>query len=268
MRPSDENQHSTRPNLMSSPRRGGNDESILAMLERDGTRGIGRGAASPARLWWYVGGGTLAVCLVGTLIWLARDNTGQPPGEPVAQAATVEAAPVRSEGDGQHAAIIDEAQPASTHQEVPPLVLLTPPGQASAEEAPRPTHAAVVVDEKVSAQKQPAVADAAPKPVPAAVVEQPAARHEAAGAAAVPRVSEPKRAAKARERSRAGKPVFAPHGKSVPKPKKGAVAAQPGEASVDSDVALISAVIQHSAKHPDGGCDTEAGCAAKATAQP
>ncbi|MCS0808065.1 hypothetical protein NX774_09055 [Massilia agilis] len=253
---------------MSSPRRGGNDESILAMLERDGTRGLGRGPASPARLGWYVGGAVLAVCLVGTLIWLARDNTGLPPGEPVAQASPVEASPARSEGDGQHAAIIDEARPAPARQDEPPLVLLSPPAQSSAEEAPRPTHAAVV-DEKVGVQKQAAVAEAAPKPVAAAaVIEQPATRHAAVAAAPVSRVAEPKRPASASQRPRAGKLAVAQHGKTLARPKKPAGTVQPVSAPVDSDVALISAVIQHSAKHNDGGCEAEAGCAAKATAQP
>lgn len=268
MRPSDENQHSTRPNLMSSPRRGGNDESILAMLERDGTRGIGRNSAPPARLGWYVGGTVLAVCLIGTLIWLARDNTGLPPGEAAVQASAVEATPARAQGDGQHAAIIDEARPALAHQDEPPLVLLSPPAQSSAEEAPRPTHAAVVVDEKVGVRKQTAVPDA-PKPAaPAPVIEQPAARHEAVAAAPVPKASESKHPARASAGPRAGKPALAQHGKTLPRQKKPAAPAQAGNAPVDSDVALISAVIQHSAKHNDAGCEAEAGCAAKATAQP
>ncbi|GAB3435580.1 hypothetical protein GCM10027320_20500 [Massilia solisilvae] len=237
------------------------------MLERDGMRGLGRGPASPARLGWYVGGAALAACLVGTLIWLARDNTGLPPGEPVAQASTVETTPARGESDGQHAAIIDEARPALALQDEPPLVLLSPPAQSSAEEAPRPTHAAVVVDETAGVPKQAAVPEAAPKPV-AALIEQPAARHEAVAAVPVPRVPEPKRPARAGQRPRAGKLALAQHGKPPARPKKPAAAAQPGNAPVDSDVALISAVIQHSAKHNDGGCEAEAGCAAKATAEP
>ena len=73
MRPTDENQAgSTRPNLMSSRRAVGED-NILAMLERDSARRTGT-RASNLRLACYGAAAAFAGILVGGVAWLAYDN--------------------------------------------------------------------------------------------------------------------------------------------------------------------------------------------------
>lgn len=70
MRPTDENQpRSRRPNLMSPSRRTSGDIPILAML--DG-RASGRRSGARPRLLWYGAGGMLACALLAVLAWLVR----------------------------------------------------------------------------------------------------------------------------------------------------------------------------------------------------
>lgn len=285
MRPTDENQHSTRPNLMSSGRRGGNEESILAMLERDG----GRGGGLPAsRLALYGAGAAVALGLVAALVWLARDQSASDlivaPDAPVAIVA--EAAPPRpaprvaeaapQQPAAQAAIIVDEPPPPakSASQELPPLVLLTP---SQAAEHTGTAHAPVpAVAETHSAEEAPAGSG----------VRTGAAAETASKArpiATAPAHAEPKRVAKtataprqegARPRN-AAKPAGAPNrvashhaaARPAPKQKKPAVTPQPTQ-KVDSDVALISAVIQHASNRANaagGDCGAEGNCAAKAT---
>lgn len=283
MRPTDENQHSTRPNLMSSGRRGGNEESILAMLERDAGRGAG---LRRSRLVVYGAGATVAVGLVVALVWLAREQSAsdvivaaEAPVAIVAEASPPRPAPHGAEATAQQplpqaAMIVDEPQPPAkaAQQEVPPLVLLTPPQEA--EHPSVATASATTAHPAESAQ-----GPAAPDVRTAAAPERPP---EARPAAAVTPHSETKRAAKTaaparresstRVRSTA-KPAetrVAGHhaaGRATPKAKKQPPPQQHVE-KVDSDVALISAVIQHASNRANaagGNCVGEANCAAKAT---
>jgi hypothetical protein len=269
---------------MSSGRRGGNEESILEMLERDGGRGSG---LPPSRLALYGTGAAVAVGLVAALVWLARDQgasdlivAAEAPVAIVAEASPPRPAPhgaevVTQQPTPQAAIIVDEPQPTAKTppQEVPPLVLLTP--SQAAEHASAAHTPAPAVAETHPVEKAPAGADVRT----AAAAETAAKARPIAGG---PAHAEPKRVAKtamaprqegARPRAPA-KPAAAPSraashhaaARQAPKQKKQAVTSQPAQ-KVDSDVALISAVIQHASNRANaaGDCGGEANCAAKAT---
>lgn len=227
MRPTDENQYgSTRPNLMSSSRRG-SEESILSMLERDSGRSRRHSAG---RMTLYGAAGLLVVALVGTVAWLARDSGSQQQVEPtlvsrpapMVAMADVTPAPHESR-HAEGAAIIDNPEPpplgprsaAPQPADPPPLVLVTP--QATA--APKASEA---------------VQQAAPARLPAAAPAKPA------------RVA---RAEPARPRPAAKPAAAARSPVRKPAAKKG----KPAERDrVDTDVQLLSAIISHSGKRaPD-----------------
>jgi len=135
-----------RPNLMSSSRRGGREDSILAKLEREPARRAG--AANGARLAWYGAAVAVAVGLTATLVWLAA-GAGPAPLEvtrPDPAAATMASmAPEPAE-----AALIVDAAPdparvlAAAPAPIPPLRLLEPAevAAAPARAAPAPVKAA------------------------------------------------------------------------------------------------------------------------------
>lgn len=262
MRPKDENQHgSMRPNLMSSARRGASEDNILAMLERDSAR---RGSSS--RMAWYGTGSALALVLVGALAWLAYDSgalhedqvltpvavaprVAEPAGTAAAQAPRQAAIqPARA------AAIVDTApEPArpadagappakASVGEPAPLVLLSPDQAASiqAAAARAPTHAA---GPQRAAPKAAPVRAAARKAAPKRGMASLAPVHKRIAAQrAVPRI---RPAAHAPARRVA-------HPAGVARLKKAQPAAPPAaEAPVDSDVALISAIIGRSSRHAE-----------------
>lgn len=282
MRPTDENQHgSTRPNLMSSgTRRGGGEDNILAMLERNAERGR---LGSP-RMAWYLSGAVLVVFLTVALAWLLRENAASqdlhgvqmpapvPDPVPPTAAAAPEVKPVAAPVAPPvlAATIIDDPQPAvraaepkaaqeatPAHEERPPLVLLSP-AEAETGRPAGPVHevaakaqpresakapprkiARADVREAVPAREAPAVRTVrtvqASKPAPRA--------HPAVAASAVP-----KTATRATAPARARKPHPAGAGRA-------------SEAPVDSDVALISAIISHSPAHAAERANA-AGCTA------
>lgn len=227
MHPSDENQASfkqpgARPNLMSSTRRGGHEDSILARLDGEpGARG-----GSGARLAWYGTAALIAVGLTATLAWLAA-GTGQPalelargsevrmvqPQPVVTAPARVHVAPApRATARTGSAAVIVDAPPASSPDPAP---LAPPPAVPVPQRLPAPVAAADTADTAKPAPARaltPARARPAPSPRPA-----------------------PRQAAR---------------------PARGA-----NEASVDSDVALISAVIFHANGHAASQDDTATACA-------
>lgn len=218
MRPSDENQgHFTRPNLMSSLRRGGDEDSILARLERDpGRRG---GAGMGVRIAWYGAAAMVAIGLTATLAWLAAGN-GVPapelaPGAPPAAARAGEpGAP--PEAARVPAALIVDALPEPA----------AAPVLAAAPAPPAPP--ALRLLEPVAAR--PAPVKVAPDPV--RVVAKPAPRGDtrraaASGTRGAPRAPAPRQAAR---------------------PARSVNPAR-GEVHDDSDVALISAVIYHANGH-------------------
>jgi hypothetical protein len=255
VRPTDENQHgSTRPNLMSSgTRRAGNEDNILAMLDRNerGRRG------GPPRLAVYGAAGVVVMLLITVLAWLVQENMSStatlrvveqaavvrvpdPPGsEPAAGAST---GPQSEPGPALAATIVDnpDSQPAVTARtpavaaaaaittaqaagpELPALVLLSaaPPSSTSNSKAERAGAARLqpVREPEASPPGQPsALARLAARPRPAAISPAPRA---------------PTRAAQAKgKKSRAG------------------AAEQAVEAQADTDVALISAIISQSSRH-------------------
>jgi hypothetical protein len=286
VRPTDENQAgSTRPNLMSS-RRGAGEENILAMLERDSARRTGP-RMSGVRLASYGAAAALAGILVGGVAWLAWDNHQSvqelqaqheavneanatvppvmpdavlPPQAPPAVAA---ANPV----DVPHAAVIvDESArkrdtvvasaPAST---VPPLVMLPPHELNGSKPAPTATRAAQdTAPAKAAKSEPPPAPELVQKQLPPQAPQQKQA--QAPKQAKVQAKSSPeKKADKARKpASRPTKPTAAPaRGKAAtrvaakgkPETSRTRKAAPNAEPAVDSDVALISAIIQHAERH-------------------
>lgn len=228
MRPTDENQYgSTRPNLMSSNRRGG-EESILSMLERDSGRSRRHSAG---RLTLYGAAGLVLLALVGTIAWLAREQAGSQQAEQVlsARPAPVVAMAEPSadtHGHAEGAAIIDSPEP-------PPLGARAP---ATAQAAPEASPLVLVPPEE--ARPAPAAAPAVRTPMPAMAAAQPKPPRSAA-----PR---PRMTAKA---ASAGKSQVA--ARRQPPAKKATPA--PARDGVDTDVALISAIISHSGKRPAQG---------------
>ena len=220
MRSSDEHQANPtqlhlRPDLMSSARHGGNEDSILARLEREPARRAAPGGTG-VRVAWYGGAVLVALGLTGALAWLAagqdtphrvesaharmaaRAIVADEPAAPLAAAIIVDAAPALPP-------VAAPAPVASTAHvlppPVPPLRLLRPANGARVPVKPTRTAAAP----ERSAAKTLA---AAPAPFQA-------------------RASAPRQAAR---------------------PAKHAGPARVTEAP-DSDVALISAVIYHANGH-------------------
>ena len=246
MRPSDENQAaSTRPNLMSS-RRGAGEENILAMLERDSARRSGARMSS-SRLAWYCAAAAFAGILVGAVAWLAYDNRDtagalqvQVQAERVAEEEV--AAQPAPESPHPHtsaaapeapaAALIVDQPPAAP----PPLVMLAPDGAAKA----RPAAPA-----KETAPVQASTAPLPPKAAPPLEAKPPKTDRQPV-------------LAKADKADKAGKPAARVAKAQRPAAAKAAAGARgrvkplspaPAEPGVDTDVALISAIIAHSERH-------------------
>lgn len=277
MRPTDENQAaSTRPNLMSS-RRGAGEDNILAMLERDSARRPG-GRMSGVRLASYGAAAALAGILAGGVAWLAYDNhktaqdlqarhdavTGAAPT--VLADASLPPLPPPSPGPSpiveapRAAVIVDEsarradapAAPASpaVASSVPPLVMLPPSEAAGAKPTlPAPRLVREVAPQKPAKRSPPLVA-------PRIVAEKKAEP-------VTPRLASVKKAEKAVEKKADKSPKPASRvAKAAParavapakvrvdsavRPRKMSV--KPAGAAVDSDVALISAIISQSERH-------------------
>lgn len=286
MRPTDENQAaSTRPNLMSSRRAAGED-NILAMLERDSARRAGSRLSSP-RLAWYCVAAAFSGIVVGVIAWLAYDRHTTPPALQVEAERVVEdtvetpalpplagePAPARLAEAPRAALIVD--QPQDKPSAPPPLVML-PPEEAGAAAPARETPAAPTGE----------AVNTPPAPVPAPEMTQADAGKPAAGSGKETRSEQaPKpektekavkivqaaksektaKPGKAEKSDKATKDEKAPRAaaRTTAKPsaqhkavadkaqaRKGKKAAAPAtETAVDSDVALISAIIAQSERH-------------------
>jgi hypothetical protein len=297
---------------MSSSRRGGTEESILAMLEREGARGIGRRLSTARRLMWYGGGSVLVVGLVGLLVWLARGSTEQQQVDAIALAAPVETSVAHGEARKAEpasasvhpaAAIVEEPQQAVQSQPQPPATV-SPPSEVRTADASEMHGAAVVQDYAVAAGGAAVIENdplAAPSEQPAPQEVRPsahmgtahdtmeppathlaAAHDKAQTAAAAPKpapaapvvaVAQVKHTTKAARRERAhshaAKKATAAHAgrHTAARAAKGRKPQAIQKAvAVDSDVALISAVIRHANTGDPAApsCD----CAEKATPQP
>jgi hypothetical protein len=252
VRPTDEDQSSSRrPNLMSSTRRTASETNILAMLDRQEGGGlmrrILRGFRNGPPLMWYGAAGMLVIVLVGSLAWLARDN---------GSSASVDSALAGAVGSG--------AKQAPEIAVVPAPASLAVSAEASAEAADLPPAAgATIVDlapAAESAAEPMAPVQAAPVQLPHALPPQqhagriaprdvqhdplrPAAHATLAKAAPRPPVARApaaRPAVQAHAEARGRRPAGLP--KPAPKPAPGAV---------DTDVALISAIIQHANKRQE-----------------
>jgi hypothetical protein len=211
---------------MGSSRRNASDINILAMLD-----GLGARPHAKRTMLWYGAGSVLVCGLIGTLAWLAHEPTahldstmvagGLPP--PPATAAAASAPPVQVER------VSDTLAAPATSQAAGGATIVNLPDE------PRPALAA-----KPGADDPPLRILPAPKPAPVArapapkspAVHLPPARSAAASA----------------------------HPAAHASPKRGAPAIKPlpAPAAVDTDVALISAIIQHAANRreatEDAGC--------------
>ena len=224
MRSSDEHQANTtqpplRPDLMSSARHGGNEDSILARLEREPARRAAPGGTG-VRVALYGGAVLVALGLTGTLAWLAAGQDTPHRVEPAHAGIAARAIAADAPAAPLAAAIIVDAAPALAPMAAP---VSTP--------APAVSTAHVL-----------------PPPVPPLRLLRPADGGRAP--------AKPTRAAAAPERSaaRAVDPAPAPFQTRASVPRQAARPtkhAGPVRATEppDSDVALISAVIYHANGH-------------------
>ena len=191
MRPSDENQNgSTRPNLMSSSRRpAASGDGILASLER------GPSAARTHRSWLIIGG-TAAAVLTLMIAWLAYGN-----------ATSVRALPP--------SAIKRPAAPAHSAEPSSRTAMVMLP----ADERARAPVEALPKEERLSR----------PPPVARGIAAKPVATPRQAARTSKPAVARPKVRTVAAQKQKAPSPTASPE--------------------VDSDVALLSAILAHSPRH-------------------
>ena len=234
MRPTDEDQsRSRRPNLMSSTRRSANEINILAMLDRHESVGLPQrmlsGLRSMPALFWYGTAGVLVVGLVGTLAWLAGDG-----GAPSPAAAALAGA-----ADGK-----------TTAAAAPPAAALATPGVTGAAEPaaePLPGAGATIVEVAPAPVTAPVTKAVAPAPARALPPQQHAGR-------IVPREArrDPQGLAAHAAANPAPRPVAA-RAPAHAEMRRGrqAPSAKPAQDAVDTDVALISAIIQHAGKRQE-----------------
>lgn len=228
MRPTDENQGAfTRPNLMSPSHRAGED-SILAKLERDPARRGGK--PGRGRMAWYGAGLVVAAGLTATLVWLAADN-----GKPAPLLAQASRAPVPVPAQAPAPPLVTTVAPphpstaaliVDPPSDPPPLRLLEP-----APKAAEPVRVPVHVPARVAAASSKPVAAAKAAPVRTQAMAKPEPRPGAA---------------QAKAKQAAAKPAARPPARVARAPQP---ARQPEQ--VDSDVALISAVIVYGSGHPE-----------------
>ncbi|KQQ89185.1 hypothetical protein [Massilia sp. Leaf139] len=267
-----------------SSRRGAGEENILAMLERDSARRPGS-RMSGVRLASYGAAAALVGILAGGVAWLAYDNhrtaaelqfqhdlannaAPQPATEaalpPAPPPAAVTAPAIEAP---RPAVVVDEsARPrdATVASAPPPLVML-PQHELAGTKAPTPAPAPRAPQESAP-QPAPEVSappaqEAAPRTVQEAKPAKPA-KAQAPAVAARPTAEKKKveKTAKSTKpaptRAKAtAKATAKTTAKATAKTKSDAAARQrktaaaTTEPAVDSDVALISAIIQHSDRH-------------------
>jgi hypothetical protein len=207
---------------MSSTRRTANEINILAMLDRHEAAGLParllRGLrASPATA-WYGTAGALVCVLVGLLAWLAHDSDSFSVDSALAGAVTVgPAAPIAAA----------QPEPASASLSAP-----EPP----ADPEPAPAARAAIVDVAPAPAAEPAapVQHAGRSPREVTRDPQRPAAHATAGK---------------NNRTAAGKAPVSSHAAILPhaepRHKRPAPLPKAAVVPVDTDVALISAIIQH-----------------------
>lgn len=229
MRPPDENQHgSTRPNLLSGARRHvGGDDNILERLERDSAR---HASGNRSRAAWYAAAASLVLLMIVVLAWTAYDN-----------ASTVRVIPMkRVPVDSGGAALVTVDQPETTPvpgpapasppsvpapvAALPPLVLL-PSHEAAPDKPPVPAKTGDLASTVAPVPVQPTVRTA-PKVAPPTAVARPSVRLAVAA-----------------------------------RPRKPGASPLQSDAAVDTDVALLSAIIIHDSTHAEEKAQLDAAAA-------
>ena len=254
MRPSDENQAASshphlRPNLMSSARRSGHEDSILAKLEREPARRehtrIGK------RLAWYGCAALAALSLTAILAWLAAGSG--PQALEVAHGSASRPAPNDAARPSSAQAAQEFPQPLQINDSQFARIVDAAPAQASAQAYPQASpHAGTPPHRAPPATLPPLRMLDAPAARPPPVTPTAAA---AAAAPAWPARVVPAAAPGAKTQARAGASRTRPaavrsSARQAPR------AARAGEHD-DSDVALISAVIYHANGHAVGEAGSE-----------
>lgn len=243
MRPTDENQPgSRRPNLMSSSRRATGDINILALLD-----GQARGRRFRARpVFWYGTAGVLACSLLVALAWLVRSAT--PPrhkdtaGANASVAHEVPATVATSGGTAAHASAfaikheVNAAPAAETSAQPPASPRAVPESGAQTSATVR---GAVIVD-LAGPTSPPSIATPAPAAPPQTTADMTPSR------AQPPAVHLPAARAQPAYRTVTNQaPVPAHAGSVPPRQKRPTARTTTPPATIDTDVALISAILQH-----------------------
>ena len=259
MRPPDENQHgSTRPNLFSGARRRfSEDDNLLARLERDSAR---QASGNRSRAAWYVAAAALVLLLLVVVAYTAYENAGIVRLLPVAQPVGPDAAVVPVH-PGDNAAIPDPpsnlpvqrntpwhaAAPTFARDDagsLPPLVLL----HTHDAESVKP-----VRPEQLANAPKPVMQLTIPAPAPVQKIVKPAL------AALIPAAPPP---APSRVAS-----YTAPQAAVAARIRKPAPSRDVAEAPVDTDVALLSAIIIHAGSHADERAQLESAAACARVAE-
>jgi len=253
VRPTDEDQSgSRRPNLMSSTRRTASETNILAMLDRHESGGpvrrLLRGLRGAPAMVWYGTAGVLVIGLVGSLAWLARDG-GTPSPADSAPAGTA-----ASGGPSVAAASTLNTPAAATASATAEVVSAADAGLAD----PPPPAGATIVDLAPASPPPPTEAAPTPRALPP---QEHAGRILPRDGRSAPQHDRPRdrehdgqRLAAAPKPTRtAGSRPAAAHaqGHAETRVRRNAAPTKQAPAAVDTDVALISAIIQHASKRQD-----------------
>ena len=260
MRPTDENQPgSRRPNLMSSSRRTTGDINILAML--DGQASGRRPRALPAAL-RYGAAGVLACSFMATLVWLVQDDAPARDGakDDVAQASPHSGATGPTTHPASATALRD-AQPAGTH-EVELVVTQRDDLFPARDSMP----AGVPGKGMAPAAETSASATSIPAAPARAAADGHATTHATKHATA--QAAPPARTPPGSQTAPVRTPSLTRTVATTSHPKRGTGAARTApRPAVDTDVAVISAILQHSAAHSEAADTAPApGCPDKSCA--
>ncbi len=241
MRPPDDNPPGSKSpqTVLHTRSKDGHNDSTLARLERAGPRGSRSAGERFVRLALLGGSCLLVFGLVSVLVSLTRDHVATPPiveaadPGPLPAAAGEPAPPIIDERDNRHITTVDTADP-------PALVRMA----SDRGDRPDPPSPAIVAAKPVAAQAPVLKAAPAPKPVPASAV-------------AVALKSAPKPALK----------TVAPLAPAAVKRTRVVPAPVRAEAAVvDTDVALLSAILSQSTRHSGDRAEQEAAACAEAMA--
>lgn len=246
MRPPDENQHgSTRPNLLSGARRHvGDDDNILERLERDSAR---HASGNRSRAAWYAASASLMLLLIVVLAWMAYQNTNTVQAIPMRRAPAASGAATGTVPADPGKRLVPDPAPVPQRPASPPVLPpaarepVTPAPLRDAPTIAAPDRPAGVVPPLVLLQSHEAAPD---KPSVSAKAPEPAAPASAAPVKSVARASAP--ALQSPANSRAGaRPVVST------RQRKAGSATLSAESLVDTDVALLSAIIIHDISHAE-----------------